>query len=148
LDDQSSYQPVTRQEKPLWFLTNTKGKPKGGWSTFVSFIGAHAFQGDGPSLVYRHASATWFEPSPEERERVMGFQTSTISHTKVTELEHNTLLGRGMDLNSHTWLLVTCVFFQMYTTLALIQLACSSGNDYMVTRPSTFAYLKHFTLHF
>jgi len=133
LDDQSSYQPVTRQEKPLWFLTNTKGKLTGVWSTFVSFLGAHAFQGDGPSLVYRHVSATWFEPSLEERERAMGFQTSTTSHTKVTELEHNVLLGRGMDLNSHTWLLVTCVFFQMYTTLTLIQLACSSSNDYMVT---------------
>jgi hypothetical protein len=48
--------------------------------------------------VYRHASATWDEPSPEEREKAMGFQTGTTSHTKVTKLEHNTLLGRGMDL--------------------------------------------------
>ncbi len=33
-----------------------------------------------------------------------------------------------MDLNFLTWLLVTCVLFQMYTTLALIQSACSSSN--------------------
>ncbi len=33
-----------------------------------------------------------------------------------------------MDLNSFTWLLVTCVLFQMYTTLALIQSTCSSGK--------------------
>jgi len=33
-----------------------------------------------------------------------------------------------MDLNSLTWLLVTCVFFQMYTTPTLIQSACSSDN--------------------
>ncbi len=58
----------------------------------------------------------------------MGFQTSTASHTKVTRLERNALLGRGMDLNSLTWLLVTCVLFQMYTTLALIQSACSFGD--------------------
>jgi hypothetical protein len=58
----------------------------------------------------------------------MGFQTSTTSHTKVTKLERNVLLGRGMELNSLTWLFVTCVFFQMYTTLALIQSACSSSN--------------------
>ncbi len=121
LDDRSSCQPVTRQKKPPWFFTNTIGKPRGAWPTFVSFLGAHAFQGDGPGLVYRHASATWDEPSPEERERAMGFQTSTTNHTKVTRLEHNALLGRGMDLNSLTWLLVTCVFFQMYTTPALIQ---------------------------
>jgi hypothetical protein len=70
--------------------------------------------------VYRHAFATWDEPSPEERERAMGFQTGTTCHTKVIRLECNALLGKGMDLNSLTWLLVTCVFFQMYTTLALI----------------------------
>jgi hypothetical protein len=70
--------------------------------------------------MYRHASATWDEPSLEERKRVMGFQTGTTSHTKVTRLERNVLLGKGMDLNSLTWLLVTCVFFQMYITSTLI----------------------------
>ncbi len=78
--------------------------------------------------MYHHASATWDEPSLEERETAMGFQTGTISHTIVIKLEHNALLGRGMDLNSLTWLLVTCVFFQMYTTPTLIQLACNSSN--------------------
>jgi hypothetical protein len=33
-----------------------------------------------------------------------------------------------MDLNSLSWLLVTCVLFQMYITQALIQLACSYGD--------------------
>jgi len=78
--------------------------------------------------VYRHDSATWDEPSPKEIERVMGFQTRTISHTKVTRLERNTLLGRNMDLNSYTWLLVTYVLFQMYTTPTLNQSAYIYGN--------------------
>jgi hypothetical protein len=34
----------------------------------------------------------------------MGFQISTTSRTKVIRLERNILLGRGMDLNSFTWL--------------------------------------------
>jgi len=46
LDDQNSYQPITRQEKPPWFPANTIGKPRGAWPTFVSFPWAHAFQGD------------------------------------------------------------------------------------------------------
>jgi hypothetical protein len=83
LDDQSSYQPIRRQKKPPWFPTNTIGKPRGVWPTFVSFPGAHAFQGDGPSLVYRHVSTTWDEPSPKEKEKVMGFQIGIINHTKV-----------------------------------------------------------------
>jgi len=78
--------------------------------------------------VYRHASATWDEPSLKEREKVMGFQAGITSHTKVTRLERNALLGRGMDLNSLTWLLVTCVLFQMYTTPTLIQSTCSSSD--------------------
>jgi hypothetical protein len=78
--------------------------------------------------VYRHALATWGEPSPKEKERAMGFQTGSTSHTKVTKLEHNILVGRSMDMNFLTWLLVTCVFFQMYITPALIQSACTYGD--------------------
>jgi hypothetical protein len=103
-------------------------KPRGAWPTSVSFLRGHAFQGDGPGLVYHHASATWDEPSPKERKRDMGFQTGTTGHTKVIKLERNALLGRGIDLNSFTWLLVTYVLFQMYTTLALIQSACNFGD--------------------
>jgi hypothetical protein len=122
-------------------------KTKRFWPTFVSFLGAHTFQGDGPSLVYRHASTTWDEPSPEERERAMGFQTNTTSHTKVTKLEHNALLGRSMDMNSLTWLLVTCALFQMYTTLALIQSTCNSSN--VITWHPDQIHLPIFsTLHF
>jgi hypothetical protein len=78
--------------------------------------------------MYHHALATWDEPSPKEKETAMGFQIGTSIHTKVTKLEHNILLGRGMDLNSLTWLLVTCVFFQMYTTPTLIQSTYNSGD--------------------
>jgi hypothetical protein len=58
----------------------------------------------------------------------MGFQIGITSHTKVTKLECNALLGRSMDMNSIAWLLITYVLFQMYTTPTLIQSACSSGN--------------------
>jgi hypothetical protein len=37
LDDQSSCQPVTKQKKPPWFPTNTIGKLRRVWPTFVSF---------------------------------------------------------------------------------------------------------------
>jgi len=97
--------------------------------------------------VYRHASTTWDEPSPKERERAMGFQIGTISHTRVTRLERNALLGRGMDLNSFTWLLVTCVFFQMYTTLTLIQSTCSFG-DATTWHPDQIHLPIFNTLHF
>jgi hypothetical protein len=78
--------------------------------------------------IERLMATTWDEPSLKERERAMGFQTGNSSHTKVIRLERNALLGRGMDMNSFTWLLVICVLFQMYTTPTLIQLACSFGD--------------------
>jgi hypothetical protein len=106
-----------KAKKPPWFPANTIAKLRGAWPTFVSFPRAHAFQGDGTGLVYCHASATWDELSLEEREKAMGFQTGSTSHTKVTKLERNALLGRGMDLNSLTWLLVAYVLFQMYIIL-------------------------------
>ncbi len=98
-------------------------------------------------MVYRHASATWDEPSPEEKEKAIGFQIGIINHTNVTRLEHNTLLGRGMDLNSLTWLLITYVFFQMYTTLALIQLV-SSSSDATTWHPDQVHLPIFNTLHF
>ncbi len=77
----------------------------------------------------------------------MGFQTSTTSHTKVTRLERNALLGRGMDLNSLTWLLVTWMLFQMYTTPTLIQSACSYG-DATTWHPDQIHLPIFNTLHF
>ncbi len=97
--------------------------------------------------MYCHASVTWDEPSLEEKERAMGFQACTISHTKVIRLECNALLGRSMDLNSLTWLLVTCVLFQMYTTPTLIQLTCSFG-DAITWHPDQVHLLIFNILHF
>jgi hypothetical protein len=93
-------------------------------------------------MVYRHASAIWDEPNPKEREKEMGFQTGITSHTKVTRLEGNALLGRGMDLNS-----LTCTLSNVHNS------STNSINlqfwrcDYMAPRPSTFAYLQHSTFH-
>ncbi len=97
--------------------------------------------------MYRHVSATWDEPSLEERERVMGFQAGTTSHTKVIRLERNALLGRGMDLNSLTWLLVIYVLIQMYIIPTLIQLAYSSG-DAITWHPDQVHLPIFNTLHF
>jgi len=97
--------------------------------------------------VYRHVSTTRDEPSPEERKRAMRFQTGTTSHNKVIKLEHNILLGRGMDMNSRTWLLVTYVFFQMYTTPTLIQSTCNSG-DATTWHPNQVHLPIFNTLHF
>jgi hypothetical protein len=77
----------------------------------------------------------------------MGFQTGITNHTKVTRLERNALLGRGMDLNSLTWLLVTYVLFQMYKTLALIQSTCSF-DDATTWHPDQIHSPIFNTLHF
>jgi len=124
LDDQ--FLPTSYKARKTSLVSNEHNKKTK--RCLVHLCQTHVFQGDGPNLVYRHASATWDEPSPEEKERVMGFQAGTTNHTKVIRLERNALLGKGMDLNSLTWLLVTYVLFQMYTTLTLIQLTYNSND--------------------
>jgi len=52
-----------------------------------------------------------------------------------------------MDLNSLTWLLVTCVPFQMYTPPTLIQSICSSG-DATTWHPDQVHLPIFNTLHF
>jgi hypothetical protein len=52
-----------------------------------------------------------------------------------------------MDLNSFTWCLVTCVFFHMYTTLTLIQSACSFG-DAIIWHPDQIHLHIFKTIHF
>jgi hypothetical protein len=52
-----------------------------------------------------------------------------------------------MDLNSFTWLLVTCVFFQMYTTPILIHSTCSS-SDAITWHPNQIHLPIFNTLHF
>jgi len=77
----------------------------------------------------------------------MGFQAGITSHTKVTRLECNVLLGEGMDLNSLTWLLVTYVLFQMYITPTLIQSTYGFGDA--ITWHLDQVHLPIFnTLHF
>jgi hypothetical protein len=83
----------------------------------------------------------------QKKKGAMGFQTSTTNHTKVTRLKHNILLGRGMDLNSLTWLLVTYVLFQMYTMPTLIQSTCSFG-DATTWHPDQVHLPIFNTLHF
>jgi len=78
LDDQSSCQPITRQEKPPWFPTNTIGKPRGAWPTFVSFPGTHAFQGDELGLVYCHASATWMNQAQKKEKGLWGSKLALL----------------------------------------------------------------------
>jgi hypothetical protein len=114
--------------KKLFGFLQTQLENQKVFGPFMSFPWAHTFQGDGLGLVYRHALATWDERSPKERKGAMGFQIGITSSTKAIRLEHDALLGRSMDLNSLTWLLVTCVLFQMYTTPTLIQSTWSSRN--------------------
>jgi hypothetical protein len=57
---------------------NTIGKLKGASLTFVSFPGAHAFQGDGPNMVYRHVSTTWDEQAQKKKKRLWGSKLALL----------------------------------------------------------------------
>ncbi len=98
-----------------------------------------------PSVSSCFSHLGWTKP--RRKRKGYGVPNWHSSHTQVTRVERNALLGRGMDLNSFTWLLVTCVFFQMYRTPTLIQSACNSNNA--ITWHPNQVHLPIFnTLHF
>jgi hypothetical protein len=100
-----------------------------------------------PSVSSCFSHLGWTKP--KRKKKGYGVQIGTTSHTKMTRLECNVLLGKGMDLNSFTWLLVTYVFFQMYTSQTLFQSTCSYG-DVTTWHPNQVHFpifnILHFTL--
>jgi hypothetical protein len=59
------------------------------------------------------------EPNADERERAMGFPTSTTNVHSMSEQQRRFLLGQAMDLNCLTWIvsLVVAEQRQLASTL-------------------------------
>ena len=119
LDEDSSPRPVTAQESPPYYAANVIGSSRAVWPTLLSFTGSHAFCDDGPGMVYRHRTGQWEEPSPEEQERVMGFQSGTTAHPSLSRHVRNRLMGQVMDLHCLICVITTCLALQMLAPSSL-----------------------------
>jgi hypothetical protein len=72
------------------------------------------------SNVWDSITQEMVEPNADERERAMGFPTSTTNVHGMSEQQRRFLLGQAMDLNCLTWVVleeyVEQRFFEQHTT--------------------------------
>jgi hypothetical protein len=83
-------------------VVNRKGEPRRAFPTLVSFARSYAFKDNRPGLVWDSITQEMVEPNADERERAMGFSTSTTNVHGISEQQRRYLLGQAMDLNCLT----------------------------------------------
>jgi hypothetical protein len=123
-------------------VVNHKGEPRRAFPTLVSFARSYAFKDNGPGLVWDSIAQEMVEPNADERERAMGFLTSTTKVQGMTKQQLRTLLGQAMDLNCLTWVVSLAVAEQRHLTSSLIghmgfsELRSAMEPPHLVTQPS------------
>jgi hypothetical protein len=85
-------------------VVNHKEEPQRALPTLVNFALSYAFKDNGPGLVWDSTTQEMVEPNADERDRAMGFPTSTTNIPGFSEHQRRFLLGQAMDINCLTWI--------------------------------------------
>ena len=101
-------------------VVNRKREPCRAFPTLVSFACSYAFKDNGLGLVWDSITQEMVEPNTDERERAMGFPTSTTNVHCISEQQRRFLLGQAMDLNCLTWVVSLVVAEQRRLASTLI----------------------------
>ena len=108
--------PVTRRDHPNpWYQRNEPNMPRKALPTLVATQQSYAFRGEGEGRVYDANVGMWTEPSPLERERIMGYPDhSTLLPSDLVEdaecvKRRHVLTGRAMDARCMKGLMALCV---------------------------------------
>jgi hypothetical protein len=70
--------------RPL-VVVNKVGLPRVALPTFLNFPHFHAFRNGGLGMIWDSHSSSMEEPNVDERERAMGFHTSTITMQGISK---------------------------------------------------------------
>ena len=79
LDPQRAPRRVYHNDQAPLAVVNRKGEPRKALPTLVSFAYLYAFKNNGPRLVWDSTTQEMVEPNVDEKERAMGFPTSTTN---------------------------------------------------------------------
>jgi hypothetical protein len=120
LDPYRTPQHVYHDDQAPLAVVNRKGEPCRAFPTLVSFARSYAFKDNGPGLVWDSITQKMVEPNADERERAMGFPTSTTNVHSMSEQQRRFLLGQAMDLNCLTWIVSLVVAEQRQLASTLI----------------------------
>jgi hypothetical protein len=83
LDPRSHSCVVHHDDQPPFVVVNRVGLPRITLLTFLSFQHFHAFRNGGPWIIWDSHSSSMEEPNADERERAMGFCTSTTTMQSI-----------------------------------------------------------------
>jgi hypothetical protein len=97
LDAGRSTQPATRAQGPPFYSCNQPGQPLSALPTLVAYPASRAFRNGGPGMLRVAGTDQLVEPSPDERERIMGYATGCTAAEGVSELDRHAITGRAMD---------------------------------------------------
>lgn len=118
LDPGRQAQVAVRPQRLPWYQCNAvAGQQLEALPTLVSFVKSRAFcvQSDGTvprGMLFVTATGEWVEPNPDERERIMGYQTGCTAVPGVSGVQRHELMGRAMDRHAVTTL------FSVYMSLS------------------------------
>jgi hypothetical protein len=87
------------RERLPWHQCNVPGQPLSALPTLVSRHRSYAFRPEGRGAVFDTNTQQWDEPNADERERAMGYATSSTAAPGVSEARRREVLGRCMDAN-------------------------------------------------
>ncbi|KAK3250090.1 hypothetical protein CYMTET_40515 [Cymbomonas tetramitiformis] len=108
LDPGHREQPAAEDVAAAHYPCNRQGEPMRAWPTIMSFPKSFQFRDSGLGTVWDEATQQWTEPTPEEKERAMGFQTGATDAPGVTAQERGEALGRAFDIRCVSRLMALC----------------------------------------
>ena len=142
LDPHQTPRCVYHDDQAPLAVINRKREPCRAFSTLVSFAHLYAFKDNGPRLVWDSTTQKMMEPNTHERDRAMGFSTSTTNVHGISRQQQRFLLGQAMDSNYLTWVVSLVVAEQRQLASTLIghmgfyELRLAMEPPHLVIRPS------------
>jgi len=80
-------------------------------------------------MVWDAHTKTHTEPLADERERAMGFRTSTTAAPGLSEGQRRFVLGQTMDLNTMVWIAGLCLALQRHHGDQLFSLGAEDSGQ-------------------
>ncbi|KAK3241256.1 hypothetical protein CYMTET_48958 [Cymbomonas tetramitiformis] len=139
LDPGRTERPAACDTARSQYRCNVQGEPMRAWSTMMSFPESYQFRGDGKGTVWDETTQTWGPPTPEEKERAMGFQTGATEAPGVTARQRGEMLGRAFDVRAVSRIMATCYLLNKTTTAHFQQCSMGSMAEYSLRSPANAA---------
>ena len=88
-----------REQRPPHYPCNSDPQAVEALPTLVSYPASNNFRDDKAGVLWDHRLQAKTEPNPDERERLLGYDTGITAAPGLTEADRFQLTGQCMDAN-------------------------------------------------